>query len=227
MQAGLLAFGFGKVLGGPQLDRASAADAEKAKADAAKGGPAVGAELVFGRVGQLSPRAVAVLPTAGAIIVVTIVPSLKDPANPPSLGEPETIGTRTAGYFFPVVVTAGAGVVRPSLVRRLWQLEGNAERCGRLPHGDGRGAAPGAGGQRSSGWISGSAAVATQMVSLGMQLIMWAVIGLLSGPLAESVIAAKRDLQLGCHAEAARRSWSDSGPKSISQDVFADFKVLM
>jgi hypothetical protein len=228
--AGLLVFGFGKVFGEPQVDRAigfeSALDAAKARAEEAKGIPVVEEpELVsrkvqaglglftgvmvystaFGglfalvfavadrRVVDLRPRGVSALLAASGFIAVYVVPNLKYPANPPSVGEPDTIGQRTALYFimlaFSVVAMVAAAVLRKRLAAR---------------HG---------------GWNAALIAAASYLVavivvarilpginevpdafpavvlwqfriaSFGMQLIMWATIGLVFGALAESALS--------------------------------------
>jgi predicted cobalt transporter CbtA len=227
--AGLLVFGFGKVFGEPQVDRAigfeSALDAAKAKAEEAKGIPVVEEpELVsrkvqaglglftgvvvystaFGglfalvfavadrRVLDLSPRAVSALLAASGFIAVYVVPNLKYPANPPSVGEPDTIGQRTALYFimlaFSVVAMVAAAVLRKRLAARR-------------------------GGWNAALIAAGSYLVAVIVVarilpginevpdafpavvlwqfriaSFGMQLIMWATIGLMFGALTERAL---------------------------------------
>jgi Probable cobalt transporter subunit (CbtA) len=136
--AGLLSFGFLKVYGEPQVDRAIAFEAQmdEAKAEYAKQhGMAAHEEepglvsrsmqaglglfiavmvysaafgglfgLAFavaqGRMaGKLSPQALAAVLALIGFIALYLVPNLKYPANPPSVGNPETIGTRTALYF--------------------------------------------------------------------------------------------------------------------------------
>lgn len=124
--AGLLVFGFGKVFGEPQVDRAisfeSAMDEARAKAEEAKGvhveeepefvsrtvqagfglftgvvvySTAFGGlfALVFavadGRIAGLGPRAVSALLAASGFVAVYVVPNLKYPANPPSVGQPQ------------------------------------------------------------------------------------------------------------------------------------------
>jgi predicted cobalt transporter CbtA len=49
--------------------------------------------------GELSPQALAAVLAVIGFIALYLVPNLKYPANPPSVGNPETIGTRTALYF--------------------------------------------------------------------------------------------------------------------------------
>jgi predicted cobalt transporter CbtA len=48
---------------------------------------------------ELSPQALAALLALIGLIAIYLVPNLKYPANPPSVGNPDTIGTRTALYF--------------------------------------------------------------------------------------------------------------------------------
>jgi len=83
--------------------------------------------LVFafanGRVSNsLSPRTVAALLALSGIVAVYIVPNLKYPANPPSVGHPDTIGIRTQLYFtmmaLSIAAMVGAAVLRKRLVPR-------------------------------------------------------------------------------------------------------------
>ena len=139
--AGLLSFGFLKVYGEPQVDRAIAFESQqneaKAAAEKAKGGHMHMSEedepelvsrsvqaglglltavmiysVAFGGLfglafafangrlpGALSPQAVSVLLAATGFIAIYLVPNLKYPANPPSVGDPETIGTAHRALF--------------------------------------------------------------------------------------------------------------------------------
>jgi len=58
----------------------------------------------------------------GGIVAVYIVPNLKYPANPPSVGDPDTIGMRTALYFAMIAISLaamiGAAMLRRRLLRR-------------------------------------------------------------------------------------------------------------
>jgi hypothetical protein len=226
--AGLLVFGFGKLVGEPQVDRAiafeTALDEAKAKAEVAKGMSVMTAQseivsrevqasfglftgvmvysaafgglfaLVFavanGRIGNLRPRAVAGLLALGGFLVLYVVPSLKYPANPPSVGEPETIGIRTGLYFLVMLISISAMVI--AVMAQRWL----ALRF------DGWSAALFA----AAGYLAvivaadlalpaineapeGFPAVVLwrfRMASFGMQAIMWSTIGLLFGALTES-----------------------------------------
>jgi len=149
--AGLLSFGFARVFGEPSVDRAIAFEAqmEAAKGEAPEEelvsretqssiglltgtviyGAAIGGlfALVFayayGRVGALGARETAALVALAGFIAVILVPFIKYPANPPSVGDPETISKRTVLYFammaISVVAMFNSVVVARKLARRL------------------------------------------------------------------------------------------------------------
>jgi hypothetical protein len=143
--AGLLTFGFAKLVGEPQVDQAISFEE---KLDAAKGeapepelvsrhtqaglglftgvmvyGAAVGGlfsltfAYLYGRTGKLSIRALSAWLALAAFVSIVIVPNIKYPANPPSVGDPETIGYRT-GLFFLMIVLSIAAMVFSVKVRR-------------------------------------------------------------------------------------------------------------
>jgi predicted cobalt transporter CbtA len=149
--AGLLGFGFAKLIGEPPVDAAIAFEAQH---DAAKGeaqqpelvsrevqstlglltgvviyGAAVGGlfALVFafaaGRVGRIDPRGLSVLLALAGFVAIIFVPGLKYPPNPPSIGDPETIGHRTGLFFAMIILSiaamAGAVTLALRLGRRL------------------------------------------------------------------------------------------------------------
>lgn len=159
--AGLLSFGFLKIYGEPQVDRAIAFEQQmdEAKAEFAKHhgmampeeqpelvsrpvqaglglftavmvysaafGGLFGLAFAFaqGRMADdLSPQALAALLALIGFIAIYLVPNLKYPANPPSVGNPDTIGTRTALYFgmigISLVAMIGAVNFRRILITR-------------------------------------------------------------------------------------------------------------
>jgi hypothetical protein len=149
--ASLLAFALARTFGEPQIDRAVAFEraADKAHGEApdvelvsrnmqasyglATGllvyGTAAGGmfALVFayaqGRAGRLSPRALAALIGVAAFLAVALLPALKYPANPPAIGNPDTIGLRTALFFIELIIslTVVAGIIKLArlLARRM------------------------------------------------------------------------------------------------------------
>ena len=58
--------------------------------------------LAVGRVGNISPRSLALLVAAGLFVGVFFVPFLKYPADPPAIGHPETIKDRAGLYLLMV-----------------------------------------------------------------------------------------------------------------------------
>ena len=134
--AGILTVGFGEMFGERQIDRAIAFETamEHAAGHAPEpelvsravqrsvglltAGVTYGAALgglvalvfafAYGRVGRIGARPLAASLAAGGFIAVVLVPQLKYPANPPAIGEPETIGLRTALYFEMMLVGLAA-----------------------------------------------------------------------------------------------------------------------
>jgi hypothetical protein len=134
--AAALAFLFAKVFGEPQVDHAIAF--EDAHTIPGMGGPELvsrtvqstlglgvgvviyGAALggifalafafAYGRLGVLAARGTALLVAAIGFLAVFVVPFLKYPANPPSVGEPDTIGRRSALYFTMVGISLAAAI---------------------------------------------------------------------------------------------------------------------
>jgi hypothetical protein len=75
--------------------------------------------VALGRVGRFTPRATALLLSGCALLAVYVVPFLKYPANPPSVGEPDTIGRRTALYFLMMLLSVLLAVFATILSKRL------------------------------------------------------------------------------------------------------------
>ncbi len=55
--------------------------------------------FAYGRLPMTSPRSLSALLAGLGFVTLRVVPALKYPANPPSVGNPETIGARTASFF--------------------------------------------------------------------------------------------------------------------------------
>ncbi|MQY33759.1 hypothetical protein SRB17_17240 [Streptomyces sp. RB17] len=75
--------------------------------------------FALGRVGRFGPRATALLLSGCALLAVYVVPFLKYPANPPSVGSPDTIGKRTALYFLMMLLSVLLAIAATLLGRRL------------------------------------------------------------------------------------------------------------
>ncbi|MEU3859244.1 CbtA family protein [Streptomyces sp. NPDC028722] len=75
--------------------------------------------FALGRVGRFSPRAIALLLSGCALLAVYVVPFLKYPANPPSVGDPGTIGRRTGLYVLMMLLGVLLAVAATLLGKRL------------------------------------------------------------------------------------------------------------
>ena len=149
--------------------------------------------LVYGRIGPFGPRTTAAMVAAMGFVAVYLVPNLKYPANPPSVGEPATIGMRTGLYFGMILISLiamiAANKLRGLLLNRVggWNatltagafyLFGVVVACLLLP---GINEVP-----------EGFPAVVLwqfRVASFGAQLIMWTTIGLCFGAWAEGILA--------------------------------------
>jgi predicted cobalt transporter CbtA len=137
--AGLLVFLAAHWLGEPQVDRAIAFEsaANQAKGEAAEPevvsrrvqktfglftaavvyGAALGGifGLVFayshGRVGPTRPRSLSAFLACIGFVAIAFVPSLKYPANPPAVGNPDTIGVRTGAFFLMILISIVAAIL--------------------------------------------------------------------------------------------------------------------
>jgi Probable cobalt transporter subunit (CbtA) len=144
---GLLVFACAQLVGEPQVDRSIAFEvsADKTKGIAPEpeivsrrvqktfglltGVVVYGAALggifslafaySYGRFGPSRPRALSALLAGLGFVTIAFVPSLKYPANPPAVGNPETIGIRTAAFFVMVLVSVVAMVLAIRMSRRM------------------------------------------------------------------------------------------------------------
>jgi Probable cobalt transporter subunit (CbtA) len=82
-----------------------------------------------GRLGNLGPGPTSALLAFLGLMSVYVVPALKYPANPPSVGEPDTIKLRTGLYFLMIAIslaaTLGAAMLRRRLVPRYGAWNGS------------------------------------------------------------------------------------------------------
>ncbi|MFC5756352.1 CbtA family protein [Rhizobium sp. GCM10022189] len=145
--AGILVFAFARFFGEPLVDAAIAFEEATAQAAGEAAEPeivsratqaglglftgvmaysvAVGGlfALVFafvhGRFSSLSARGTSAAIAAAAFVAVVIVPAIKYPANPPAVGNPDTIGVRTELFFLMIVVSIASLVAAIAIARRL------------------------------------------------------------------------------------------------------------
>jgi hypothetical protein len=88
--------------------------------------------FAYGRLGRMGPRSTAAILAAIAFVVLFLVPQIKYPANPPAIGDPDTIRGRTALYFAMIGWSVAAAVAGLLIGRRLLHRLGiwNAGLCG-------------------------------------------------------------------------------------------------
>jgi predicted cobalt transporter CbtA len=145
--------------------------------------------FAYGRIGNLSARATAGVLGIGAFVVVFLVPYLKYPANPPAVGDPDTINDRTTWYFVMVLISLVVAVFATVLARRLTDRLGawNAVLLGVLGYVVVIGVVAlvlprinevPAGFPASLLWNF-------RLASLGTQFVLWTAIGLLFGVFTE------------------------------------------
>ena len=150
--------------------------------------------FAYGRTsGTLTPQALSAVIAAVGFVSVYLVPNLKYPANPPTVGEPETIGFRTALYFVMIAISLAAMIAslatKRLLVGRFGEWNSNLLVAA------------------SYIVLVGIAALLLPAVnevpehfpavvlwnfrvsSIGAQFIMWATLGLLFGALSQLVLA--------------------------------------
>ena len=138
MVAGLLVFGFSRWFGEPQVERAiafeqsldhtggNALEPEMVSRHIQRTvglftgvvvyGTAMGGlfglvfALAYGRIGITAPRVLSAVLAVLGFVSIVLVPSLKYPANPPAVGNPDTIGLRTGSFFLLIAFSVAAMV---------------------------------------------------------------------------------------------------------------------
>jgi predicted cobalt transporter CbtA len=154
---------------------------------------------VQGRVSRLRPSATAGLLALGGYLIVVAVPFLKYPANPPGVGDPDTIGRRTALYLAMIAVSILAAVVafrvrRPLLGLAAYVVLVTAAALilpgvHEVPKG-----------------FPADTLWHFRLASLGTQACIWATLGLGFGVLADRLLLSRS-------TPAAAGSPSPSGPR--------------
>ncbi|MGH3379265.1 MAG: CbtA family protein [Actinoallomurus sp.] len=81
--------------------------------------------LACGRTGKLRPRNLALLVALGGFLGLYLIPFVKYPANPPSIGHPETIRDRGGLYLVMVVASIAFLILAVWLGQRLKPRFGN------------------------------------------------------------------------------------------------------
>ncbi|MBB4279592.1 CbtA family protein [Rhizobium mongolense] len=145
--AGILVFAFAYTFGEPLVDQAIAFEEAAAQAAGQTAEPelvsratqaglglftgvmtyaiAVGGlfalafAFVHGRFSRLGARGTAAVIALAAFVAIVLVPAIKYPANPPAVGNPDTIGVRTEVFFSMIVVSVVSLIAAVALARNL------------------------------------------------------------------------------------------------------------
>lgn len=148
--------------------------------------------FALGRIGRFGARATAALTALAGFLLVYLVPILKYPANPPAVGNPDTIGKRTMLFVLMIVLSVLLGTGAVLLGRRLAPAWGNwnasiaagaaffaavAIAMVVLPNGD-----------NTPKGFPATDLWEFRLASIGIQAVLWAAFGLLFGYLAERVL---------------------------------------
>jgi len=160
--------------------------------------------FAYVRAGPGGARATSALLAAAGLVAVYLVPNLKYPANPPAVGDPDTIGMRTALSFIMIAISIaamlGATMLRDRL--RYWLGAWDASLLAGAAYLV----------VIVVAWLALPAvnevpeafpAVVLwkfRIASIGAQLIMWTTIGLLFGALTERAMATSGQLRFKARA---------------------------
>jgi hypothetical protein len=213
--AGLLAFGFARLFGEGPIDAAIAFESSHADptvhapelvSRAIQASVGLGAAtlvygvafgglfalafgLVYGRVGRLGARATSAVLAAVGLLAEFVVPFLKYPANPPSVGNAATIGRRTALYLLMILISLAAAATATLVGRATRQRVGiwNAVLVSAATYLVIVGAASAILPAVNEVPADFSAVVLWRfrVASLGTQIVLWTTLGLLFGALSE------------------------------------------
>jgi hypothetical protein len=75
--------------------------------------------ICYGRIGDWSPRVTAAALALSGFLALYAVPIIKYPANPPAIGNPDTIGIRTAIYFGMMLLSLASMIAAWNVRNRL------------------------------------------------------------------------------------------------------------
>jgi predicted cobalt transporter CbtA len=156
--------------------------------------------VLYGRVGNLSPRSLSVLLAGGMFSSLYLIPFLKYPPNPPASSLEETIRQRTLLYLLMVVLSAALLVAAVYLAHRLVAQFGqwSATLIGAgayvaaiavvmllLPTID-----------ETPGDFSADVLYEFRLYSLGTQFVLWAMLGLVFGSMVDRLLRQPRRAEL-------------------------------
>src|SRR5439155_20583259 len=156
------------------------------------------------RLGRRRARGPALLVAGLGLVAMFLVPFLKSPANPPAIGDHDTIGRRTALYFLMILISVaaatGAVLLSRSLTERLGGWNATLAGVGAFLAVVATAAATLPGINEIPADFSATVLWRFRVAGLATQLVLWTTLGLLFGALTER--AARRQAQASMVATA-------------------------
>lgn len=180
--------------------------------------------ICVGRVGKVGPRPLAMLVAGAGFLAIYLTPFVKYPANPPAIGHPDTIGDRGGLYLIMVAgsvtfltaavvlgrrcapklgswnasLLAGAAFLVASgilmvILPPLGHLSANAAEYGQQATETPQPLTDPAGHIVYPGFPADTL-FEFRLCSVGAQVLLWGVLGLVFGPLAERVLRRGKTL---------------------------------
>jgi hypothetical protein len=149
----------------------------------------------YGRVGGFGVRATSALLALAAYVTIALVPFTKYPANPPTVGDPDTIDKRTLLFFAMIAVTVlaaiAAGRIRREYVGRLgpWNAAIAAGAVFVVVVAVAQLILPGV--SEIPAGFPADVLYRFRLASLGISATLWLTIGLAFGAAAERLVAAQ------------------------------------
>ncbi|MEU1308183.1 CbtA family protein [Streptomyces cinnamoneus] len=151
--------------------------------------------VALGRIGRFGPRATAGLVALGAFVAVFLVPFLKYPANPPAVGDPDTLNQRTALFFLmialSVLLAVGAVILGRRLAPRLGNWHATVASGAALVVAIGLAYAFLPAGDNVPEGFPATLLWQFRLASLAVELVLWTGFGLVFGELAERLLTPK------------------------------------
>ncbi|CAN7518135.1 CbtA family protein [Phenylobacterium sp. LjRoot219] len=150
--------------------------------------------LTYGRLAKIGPRAFALLLALAAFVAVSLTPVLKYPPTPPGVGLHETVAFRTGAYFLMIALSLAGLAMATQLGGWIGRRRGAFNG---LLAGGGAYLLFAAGLMRLMPAINevpaGFPAIVLwnfRLAALGTQAVLWIVLGVAFGALAERVLRA-------------------------------------
>jgi hypothetical protein len=149
----------------------------------------------YGRIGPLGARATAALLALGAFVTVTLVPFTKYPANPPTVGNPDTIDRRTVLFVAMICISilalVAAARIRRGLLARLgaWNAATVAALAFVAVVAVAELVLPAV--HETPAGFPADVLYRFRLASLGINAVLWTAIGLGFGLLAERVLVTR------------------------------------